>query len=258
MLAACEGRVSEVSDLALVIKPELSDTLKIQAGDYVEYKLYYYNNNGGTVNKLTVSSFDNVRGRVNLIDKEYDLPVMNDTYQYHAPQTTGDSVFVTLTFTAFDTKGVKREITRYVIVHNKQVLLPEKGPIILYLSDGKHDAFKFIDPTQTFDHVNSADSLFADLYVDCDSNGKPFLHSRTKTRFVRYNEFNYSETTAVGLQTVYYNSRRDEFVSDLSVNDIVLLGHDDQAEGIIFISNLIQNNTEQDCIQVLYKGIDRY
>lgn len=255
LTSACDDATRPLSDLAMVIKPALNDTVEVSAGEYVEYAITYHNSNGGKVNHLAVSSFDQVQGQKNLLDRNYSEGETNDTYFYQAPQTSRDTLLVTLTFEAADSEGATSVIKRYVKVCSQQVLLDERGPIVLYLSEGRRDAFSFADPTQTFDHVLSADSARADLFVDVDEAGAIMFGSNTKAKFVRYNDYDYASATAVGLQTVFASSRRDDGVTMLSINDIVLVGHGDLAEGVLFVSNIIRQSDDTDCLHLSFKGL---
>ena len=255
LISACDDTTHPLSQLAMVINPTLHDTIEVNAGGYVKYSISYHNSNGGRVRNLTVSSFDQMQGQKVLLDRSYSDGETDDTYIYQAPQATRDTLLVTLTFSAIDSEGADCVIKRYVRVCNQQVLLDERGPIVLYLAEGRRDAFCFADPTQTFDHVHSADSARADLFVDVDEAGGIVIRSNTKAKFVRYNDYDYASATAVGMQTVFASSRRDDGVAGLSANDIVLVGHGDQAEGALFVSNVIRQNDDTDCVHLSFKGL---
>lgn len=257
-LTACNNDDREVSDIALIITPSPSETMHANANEKMQYKLEYYTSTGGYVNRLEVRSFDPLYGDRQLLDTIYGAAVSNDTYTFSAPVPGDDQMTVTLKFTVWDTTGktTSRECT--VIVHNNIILLQEMGPIVLYTTDGMRDALMFNSPTQTFDHTMMEGSMAADMYLDVDEDGTLTLRSATQAHFVKYNEFGYASTDATSLQTVYSSSRFDDHIKDLNVNDIILVGHDYQAEGVFFIANIISSGADNErSIQLNFKGIQR-
>lgn len=254
---ACNDDVKAPSDIAVIITPTNTDTVHVNANEKIQYKLEYYSA-GGYVNRLEVRSFDPLYGDRLLLDTIYGKVTADDTYTFSAPVPTGDGMTATLRFTVWDTVGRMTRQEREVIIHNNVILLQEIGPIVLFTTDGMRDALMFDSPSQTFDHILMEGNKEADMYLDVDDNGELMLRSATLARFVRYNDFDYASTDAISLQTVYSSSRRDDQIINLKINDIILVGHDSQAEGVFFVANIISSGTENErSVQLNFKGIQR-
>lgn len=254
---ACDDKDKDLSDIAVFITPTNSDTVYMNANTRRQYKLEYYSKDG-FVNRLEVSAFDTENGERQLYDTVYSVKTEKDIYVYTAPMPKRDGrMMVTLKFKVWDTAGNETSQERKVHVLKSNIeLLQEIGPIVLFIADDMRDALMFDSPTQTFDHVLMEDSKDADMYLDVDENGGLSLRSATQARFVRYNDFNYAETDANSLQTVYENSRRDDQINGLNSNDIILVGHGAQVEGVFFIFNIVSSGTDNErSVQMNFKGI---
>lgn len=253
---ACNDEAKDLSDVAVIVTPSASDTVYMNAHEKKQYKLEYYTSTGGYVNRLQVRSFDPVYGERQLLDTLYGAETPGDTYIFSAPASTSERLLTTLTFTVWETTGKTTSQDRRVIIRSNTVLLQERGPIVLFMADGLHDGLTFSSPSQTFDHVLMGESRAADLYLDVEEDGTLVLRSATQARFVRYNDFDYSSTDAVSLQTVYGSSRLDDQIRGLSVNDIILAGHGTQAEGVFFVSNIVYSGTDNErSVQLSFKGL---
>lgn len=262
-LSACNNEDnSDLSDIAIIIKPSLSDSINIQSGDKQLFSMQYYVNTGGRVNRLQIKSVDVENGEMILLDTTYTETVKEATYLYVAPQSIKESLRIRLTFTLWETNGIKTQQTRYVNVTNKQLMMQELGPIVLFMATDKVDGIMFNAPTQVFDHVLENATRKADMYLGVDTlNAGTYslsLQSGTQARFVRVNSFDYASATSVAIQTVYASSVRIAKVDELQTNDIVIVGHGVQVEGIIFIQNIVRHGIDNDlCVQFRFKPVYR-
>ncbi|MDE6354587.1 MAG: hypothetical protein K2L56_06005 [Prevotella sp.] len=83
------------------------------------------------------------------------------------------------------------------------------------------------------------------LYIEVDAvfeNVK--VKSGSSARFVRNNSFDYAAASATSVQAVFVGSRHDDVVDNLRVNDIILVGHGDRAEGVMRVMNIIRTGDE--------------
>lgn len=257
-----EEETQELSDIALIITPSPADSIVLQSGDRKLFNMKYYVNTGGKVERLQVKSVDVENGELTLADTTYAETVQEATFIYVAPQTTRERLSVKLTFTITETSGRKTTQTRTVTVNSRLLMLQEVGPVVLYMASDKADAIMFNEPTQVFDHVLEAESRLPDLYLDVDTledgtHPLAFM-SGTETRFVRANSFDYASASANAIQTVYANSVRMARIDALQTNDIIIAGHGAQAEGIMFIQNIVRTGTDNElCLQMRYKPLHK-
>lgn len=261
IFSSCDDEAShDLSDIALVITPSAADSIGLQSGEKQLFTLKYYVNTGGRVNSLQVKSVDLENGERLLADTAYAETVQEATFMYEAPQTVREQLDVKLTFTITETNGSKTQQTRRVVVNNRLLMLQEVGPVVLYMATDRPDAMMFGEPTQVFDHVLEADSRLADMYLAVDTLGAgnyslSFM-SGTEARFVRANSFDYAAASTNAIQTVFANSVRVARVDALQTNDIVIVGHGAQAEGILFVQNIVRQGTDGElCLQMRYKPL---
>lgn len=241
----------------MFITPKASDEITALSGDVVRYKVDLYTT-GNYINRFKVESFDSYFGNITQKDTALDESIPSIYFDYHAPVIDRDSLDVTLTFHAWDDNNNKCEATRSLMIKNKLILAEEKSGIILWKpGNGLPDALFFSDPAQTFCMTDSPDSARADLYIKSDDSFELIsLHSNSKAGFVRNNNFNYTEATAMSIQSVYSGSRVDDVIRDLRVNDIILVGHNKIADGVFTVLNIIRTgNDNEKCIRLSFKGV---
>lgn len=248
----------ELSDVAIIISPNSNDTVQVGSGEKVRYAIDFYTQHE-YVKQLKVSSFDAVRGKTDLLDTTFTEKTAKYYFDYSAPIINRDSIDIQLTFEAWDNAGSKCQTTRLVNVRNSSHLIEEKSGIVLRSSDsGMPDAFAFAAPSQTFNWRLSPDSTKADIYLvaDADYSNLAF-HSKTKAKMVRINSLDYPSATALALQAVYEGMVREDRIENIRINDIILVGHDTKAEGVMMITNIVRTGTIQErCVQLSFKGID--
>ena len=256
-LASCEEDLYDPSDVALFVSPSASEVPEVYVGDKQLYEVEMYTQHS-YVARVQVSSFDAYFGERVLKDTTWGGPVPSFRFVYEALPADRDSLEVELTFRAWDDAGSTCEVSRSLLVLGREVLLAEKAGIVLYPpSSGRPDAMSFADPSQTFSWLTSPDSVRADMYIDADAGlSQVTLRSNTAAKFVRHNSFDYAAATAPGLQAVYASSNRVDAVASLAVNDIVLVGHGERAEGVLRVSNIIRDPYGgESCVQIAFKGL---
>lgn len=248
----------ELSDVAIMITPLSGDSITLKSGEKIRYTIDFHTQHD-YVKQLKVSSFDAVRGKVDILDTIFNGKLSTYFFDYSTPYINRDSLIILLTFEAWDNAGSQCRTTRTVIVLNSSHIIEEKSGIVLRSSEsGMPDAFSFANPSQTFNWKQSPDSVNADIYLVADSEfSNLWLLSKTKAKMVRINSFDYPSATAPALQAVYEGVVRDDRIDNLHVNDIILVGHDINAEGVMMITNIVRTGTNQErCVQLSFKGVD--
>lgn len=255
-LFACTEEHGEASDIAIVITPTATDTVSLHSNEKTRYDLKFWTNNDAPTHRLTVSSFDNVFGEVALLDTIFAEPTNEFSFVYTAP-IARDSLHVELSFKAYKKDGSMTNVKRHLTVLSNGTMMPEKSSIVLYLKEGYNNALKFSDPSQTLCQANLSDSSKIDMYVEKNERGGITIKSLTKAMFVKNNSYDYSASTAYGLQSVFESSRRTNTVENLSINDIVLVGHTNIAEGVFFVSNILDAEQQQTtpCVHIAFKSL---
>ena len=259
-LTSCaeDGNVT-VTDVAITVTPSSDSICSISSGDKLKYEMKFYTSHDGYVKRVKVQSFDSENGEMLVCDKEFEAGEQTADFIYSAPEFLKDSVRVDLKIQGWDNLGNRTvDIHRYVDVKSASVLIPEMSGIVLYLADGYRNALQFADPTQTFSAGTPQDSARADMYVAVNELGGISLCSNTNARFVRNNSYMYPSATSTGLQSVYENSINQSQIDDIQVNDIILVGHSGLVEGILFVTNIIRQGSDNErCLQLSFKAIKR-
>lgn len=254
----CTEDTPDLSNVALFISPGNDSIVSISSGDKAQYKLDISTINNH-IKRLTISSFDAQFGNITYIDSSFVKNKIAYTFIYNAPEIDRDSLNVELKFEAEDSNGNTAEITRSLIIKNRYISMDENNGIVLYGANaGMPDALSFADVSQPFVLAESPDSLSADLYVNANHDFTSISwKSKTKTKFIRNNTFNYVAATANSINSVYQSSVREDVINDIKINDIILVGHENYADGVFFVKNIIRDNSVVGgaCIQLSYKGI---
>jgi hypothetical protein len=253
-----------------VEKPELSNVVvlatpkndsALYSYEKIRYRLRLFTINE-YVDGLTISSLDLDRGTVICLDTLFELKKKELEYDfiYTAPSINRDELDVELSFIVKDNLGNTSGIKREIKVRSRQQILTEKNGIILYA----HNAYlpnclSLSDVAQPFVAMYAPnDSMKADIWLDpLDEHSSITLESKTEVKFVRHNDFNYSEATAESLQAAYLYSRRYDAIRNLAPNDIIIVGYEAQVKGVFFVHNIIYDtNLQCECIQLSFKGVD--
>ncbi len=256
LFCACDEDQKEISPVAIFINPEASHIEQANSGDKCFFHIDFYTEND-YVSRLKITSKDKFQGMVDLLDISWDAPIKDYDFVYTAPITNKDSMLVYITFEAWDNMGNKCSTERIVNVINKRILIEEQSGIVLWAEEtGRANALSFASPTKTFNLLNSSEADKADFIVDTDISFETItLRSNTATKFVRNNSFDYASTTAISLQASYEASKSQDIIEDLRINDIILVGHNETAEGVFRIVNIIRTAGDENCVQMAFKGI---
>jgi len=255
-----------VTDVAIFIKPVASDTLRVNAGDNLQYEIEMHSAHQ-FVNRLLITSFDAIQNQCTVKDTVFRNAQEKFLFYYHVPQFNASVTSVKLHFPAWDDAGCTAETDRYLIVRARQILLQEQSGIVLWSpTTGQPNAFSFANPSQPFSYlppeseesVSSGNDKEADLYMlTVDDFSHVILQSATKAMFVRNNNFDYATATASAVQAVYASSRRESLIDNLRINDIVLVGHDETAQGVLTVTNIVREGTEAErSIRLSFKGVN--
>lgn len=256
ILAGCEDDddPKDATDVAFFVSPTALKTITMRSGDkqLFDIELHTLHN---YISRFLVVSTDAMQGQRTLADEHWTSALDKWQYEYTAPVLDRDSLDITLTFTAWDDAGSKGETTRRIHVVNSSPLMGERTGIVLYGGAGLPNGLAFADPSQTFYANADMEPVRADMYIDAEAGiGHATVRTATDARFVRFNSFDYAAATGQTLQTAFAGARRDNIVGELRLNDIVLVGHADRAEGVFRVSNIVKTEGEE-CLTISFKGI---
>lgn len=257
LLTQCNDEDNVLSDVALIVSPGKDVPVKLYSGEKALYDVTLTTSHD-YIDNYRITSFDPINGLVVLLDEACHKKEQKFQYVFSAPELERDSCKITLTFEATDNKGNKGEIKRYVTVENKALTMSEKTGIILFMpGKGLPDALSLSNVSDPFSLADSPSPESADIYIELPEDGDNiFWRSNTKTKFVRTNNFNYANASASAIKTVYKNSLHTDYIADVMINDIIIVGHGDEAQGVFYVVNVMRNNmSAPEFMQLNYKGI---
>lgn len=247
----------ELSNVVVLGTPKNDSVLC--SGDKMRYHLQLLTINE-YVDGLTISSFDIERGTVICLDTLFEVKYKELEYDfiYTAPQISREELEVELSFIAKDNLGNTSKILRKVTVANSQRMIEERNGIVLYAHNAYlPNSLSFADVSQPFVSSYVADSVKADIWLNPhDSLPSIIWESETGTKFVRHNDFNYATATVENLQVTYSSSKRYDAIKDIAINDVIIVGHENKAEGVFYVNNIVYDDRLQsECLQLSFKGI---
>lgn len=256
LLASCV-KEPELSDVVVLATPKSDSTLF--SNDRIRYQMRLFTIHD-YVDGLTISSFDIERGTVVCIDTLFEGKRKEVEYDfiYTAPQLNKEELALELTFMVRDNLGNTSKVMRNLTVKKRQQMIEEKSGIILYAHNAYlPNSLSLSDVTQPFISQYATDSLSADIWFDpADTLAAITLSSQTGAKFVRHNDFNYATATAENLQSTYLSSKRYDAIHEVKANDIILVGHEEWVEGVMFVNNIIESEGfDGESIQISFKGV---
>jgi hypothetical protein len=215
------------------------------SGTKIRFEITAYSVNS-KLRKFSITSFDSEYGEKTYIDSTINEEKFNYTFIFDVPEFSRDSVPIALKIRAEDFENNFYELNCQVIVVGGAQVLPTLTGIVIYSgSSGQRNAFSLQDPSQPFVRA-LADSVNIDIY-DFPNETEPETLSRewrtnTDVRFVKANSFNFAMATAVNINASFRSAVRQMSVDDLKPNDIILVGRNDNAVGVILITDVVDNN----------------
>jgi hypothetical protein len=175
-------------------------------------------------------------GLVTLLDTALNVQKFNYEYQYTVPQNIYERS-IELSFIA-NTASDYSVSAKQILLDSLNTPLKESSAHVMYGSSFKtNNSFSIIQrQVVSFPH----DSILSDIYdyhndqIDASELSGEW-RSATLKRFSRFNDFNYAEATVQSLQTCYANASKKTMISDLKVNDVIIIGDLNNAIAVIKI-----------------------
>lgn len=192
--------------------------------------------------RLEISSYDNLRGNIGLLDSALSTKRLSYEFLYKVPMLSRDSVTVTLKIAASDRNGYTQEITRRLLVISQDYKLEEVAGITLYTNEIKdHPNGICLEDLRPL-IVSMADSAAIDIYTYVDENNPETLtkewRSNTDIYFARANQFDYANATNRSVAEAFGSAVANPRISRIEKDDIILVGRGNQAVGAIKVVQL--------------------
>ena len=249
LCVACRKKESAVN----FIVTQYGSTSYVEAGSLVTYHIQAFSNKN-TVEKVTLSTLEDENGVLFVWDTIVNKQKAEFDYSYRVPTyTRTDMTKVTLTFTAYTSSGDETKMAHYLYVQKGGSLTAYDGIIMYSALSNNRNGFN-ISSAQTV-YTSTADSASIDIYdyfnpAMGDSTAISLeWRSKTDIRFVRFNDFNFANATVPSLYAAYEAGAKYTSVDNLQIGDIIIVGRNDEALGVIQITDI---HDEEGC------AYDRY
>ncbi len=210
----------------------------------------YFDINARTVNKaivrVDISSFDAVNGLQQICTLNPDSKIYTGRYYYRAPDIPVDTLDTEFVFSTSDNLGYETELAVKIKITGNTALLQESSGITLYTPhSSKQDALSLKSCNPLISSVAGTDE--ADIYVYAnDSTAKETMtgqwRSGTGLKFSKFNNFDYASATEHSLESVYASSVKYDNVTDLQVDDVIIVGDDTAAAGVIKVIGIFDES----------------
>ncbi|MCD7709873.1 MAG: hypothetical protein LUI04_00710 [Porphyromonadaceae bacterium] len=226
------------SPVVLVVSPE-SMTTQCSAGTNLLYEVEGYSTTSSPLRSFTVRTYDEERGLLSLLDTTLFASRFVYSFPYAVPEFSKDDITIQIRFELSDEAGNMMDVHRYVTVAEGTVELESYENISLYApGSGGPDAYNLSSCQVLYREL--ADSSEVDIYTykaDEDTTASLSLEWRSYTgvKFVRYNEFNYATATQSAIESSYVSGMPQNRITDITANDVILIGKDTGAIGVIKI-----------------------
>lgn len=241
-LVSCSEK--DASPVILLVSPNVISQ-NSSAGENLLYGVEAYSNVSSSLAHFSVTCFDPIRGLLPMTDSVLTGEKFSCAYPFVVPEFSQDSVLLQLNFNVADVLGNEMSMQRYILVTGGALELDNFESITMYASgNNRPDAYDLSANTPIIRAL--ADSSEVDIYVykneeDLTEALSGEWRSYTGVKFVRFNEFNYATATQSGIESSYSSGIPQNAISDIAVNDVILVGKENKAIGVIKIV-AIQNN----------------
>ena len=247
VFTSCEDE-RDATKVVMLFKTGSSETFT-EANSKLLYEVETYSI-VSALKEFTISSFDSEYGNKVLLDSVPGVKKFSLFFEYNVPDFSKDSVKVTLRFKSIDSNDNYQELNRTVIVTGGlQIIQPLTGIVMNSATSGKPNAFSLSAPSDVFlKSLSEPDKI--DVY-DYELPENPSVLSKewrtnTDVQFGRINNFNYAAATSTMIKNTYASLIKQKAISDIQPNDIIFIGREDVACGVVQITDVVDNEGSQD------------
>ena len=233
-------REKESNQIILVNSKTIKDTM--QMGENASFAIHAFSN-VSKISRIVIEEVSNQYGKKVLLDTSLNTSSIKFDFVYTVPELSTDQT-VKIIFKAFsfvDDNYSSQSVSYFCSGTSK--LLNEYSGFSMYTPlSGKADAFNiYLKQTIFTSEANPAD---VDIYVYQDTAVADLdvlqgvWKSCSYLSFIKTNSFNYANATSQMLRETFLASVRSPKVTDLAIDDIILIGFDYQPIGVIKITGI--------------------
>lgn len=234
LLYACTNE-NDASDIQVVVYPD-SLAFHAETGDKILFEINA-TSLADPILRVQIGQKTTKTGLNIIFDSIVSVKDFSHKYQYTVPFTIYER-YIELSFVV-QTLIDSYFVTKYLLIDSNNTPLKESSTHVMYSQINKsNNAFSLIHRAIV---SFPKDSLLSDVYEYYNSSFPVASlsyewRSATNRKFTRFNDYNYAEATVESLQTAYSIGSKKTSISDLKINDILLVGDPSDALGVIKIT----------------------
>lgn len=235
LLASCDDEFDD-KNAPVFITTDIMGITNVNSNTYKRIKIEVHSSNV-ELEQLRISSYDDIRGNVGLLDSAVSGRSLYHEYLYKVPMLSHDSVMVNLKIEVSDRNGFAQTLSRRLLVIARDYKLEEVSGITLYTNEIKDHPNGYCLEDMRPLVVSMADSAAIDIYTYVDENASETLTrewcSNTDIYFARANQFDYANATNRSVVEAFGSAVANPRISRIERDDIILVGRGNKAVGVI-------------------------
>lgn len=248
--ASCSSE-KDASDIVVFVKNEVADTLTV--GKYVPLEIFAITPNE-YIKEISISTYDPDNGEVlnQILVLDERVQEYQFEYMFQVPLVSSKSAEIKIYVDASDNLGNRSRFTLKRQVQGAH--LKELSGLTMYnpLTEN-NDGFNTSTRTTVRKATLAVDAEPVSFWLRQFSDEEKLLSPEnlplewntggveSRVTFARSNSFNYAEATSFTLEAAYSSMRTDNYVSQISEGDIILVGVDDKAWGAVLVLLVVDN-----------------
>ncbi|MBQ8968328.1 MAG: hypothetical protein IJ064_01145 [Bacteroidaceae bacterium] len=192
----------------------------------------------GMLNRVTVSTFDRERRQISVLDTTLSTTYFAMQLIYVAPEDlVADTTDISFTVSAYDNAGQSCHHEYHYKLVQKDVPLNSIQGIVMYAVEQDERPNGFSLSRQLPVRTSLSDSTEVSIYASRSESDPDRLalewRTLNGTYFVKNNAFDFSRATRKSVSAAYRSSVPYHVVGSLAVGDVVIVGNEEAALGII-------------------------
>lgn len=251
LLSSCGG--SDESDVIIIAKT-INTKDFYEAGDKIIFDIESFANEGfvTSINISTITS----SGYNKIFDTLINYERTKFIYQYEVPQFDNDTTKLTFKFTALCSTGNYSEMSKTHNIVGDIHLTPLEYTMFASYKNEKN-GFS-IERNEIVD-CETTDSLYVDFYdysIDSTFVLSREWRSMNGLLFARFNDFDFENANYSSVINAYKNSNKSTKLLNVSNEDIILVGRNNDALGVLKVVNVFDDaDPMQDRYYFVFKGL---
>jgi hypothetical protein len=224
----------------VVILFSTTDSLSnVKGGDKLLFHIQSFANED-VIKNIQVTSYDTEYGAIVVFDTLLNMEKFTYDFQYTVPDYSESQMLVKLTFRVFAPDNTSSSVYTNLNVNENNPTLSAKEGNIMYSANSNNKNGFTVELMQTL-YVETSDPNQIDIYDYYDTLSVSTVltrewRSQTGVLFAKFNDFNFATARKKDVKQAFESAAKYTAVKDLAEGDIILIGKNQTALGVIQIT----------------------